>query len=342
MTIDQALTVHDVYPAVHARIERLLDDLADDRQMHQAVALLLQTRAPEDAMLLTPLLVHDAEAENPGDAVAIASAHHLWWLAAHVMDDVIDSAPLTYNSELGAGESVMAAVCCGISLPTKLICADFPSATATAILREYADAWTTSNNGQIRDLRNQVGNTSCGEVLRTYRDKNGAAYGMACAAAALAAGAAPSRVEAWREFGYALGTVGQFRNDQEDIVSGEHEDLHNGTATFLLTHFLENCCTTADRRRWLALLGSGDPAPEDLEALVREMTDPRCLAGYYATIAEMHDRVVTLLRDLTEGLRERPVVRQLHVLADRAAAPVDGFPRVTGRLPTAGAAPAAS
>lgn len=141
----------------------------------------------------------------------------------------------------------MAAVVVGSALPTQVLVAGLGTSDADQLVPEFSWAWIHSGEGLSLDIAGKPGSASFQDVLHTYRRKNGAAYGMACALAARVVGADQAQVDRWREFGVLLGLLGQFRNDQEDVANGRLEDLKNQTATYLLTHLLASAEPRAGR-----------------------------------------------------------------------------------------------
>jgi isopentenyl-diphosphate delta-isomerase len=300
-----------------------------------ALDRLLATRADELAMLAIPFLVAEVEGMSPRAAVPIAAAHRLWWTAAHVFDDVIDGGDLTYADSLGPGEAVMASVVCASTLPLKILAADLPHDRLPAVLGEFFDAWVMSNDGQLLDLANRLGGDR-EAVLKSYLHKNGAAYGMACAATARLAGADDQRVQQWRSFGCSLGLLGQFRNDQEDLTWDRDEDLRTGTMTYLLAHVIhvhQDCEHTED---FVAHLSCVAESSEAREAVKNYMLQPAALGGYFSLVAALHEATLRALRPLAGDYPQYPALRRI---VDDAARPLPDFQRrlaEEGRLAQSG------
>jgi heptaprenyl diphosphate synthase len=299
----------ELFPLVHHRISAAVDDLDASPTVQEAVRELVMMPSDEEAMLSVPLLVHAAETGDPKPAVPISSIHLLWWNAAHVFDDFIDGGQTNYSRTLPSGTALMAAVVCGSSLPMNIATRDFPATLIPGMVGEFFSAWTFSNDGQIRDLNGTPGGTSRDAILQTYRHKNGVPYGAVCAMAAYLAGVEERRVALWRQFGTILGLVGQFRNDQEDLVTGRDEDLANGTATYLLSHLLNTLSLTTEKAEVIDLVGRACRCDEARSRLKTLMLRPATLEGYFDQITSLRDKALDTLGHLG---RDNPYLNELH------------------------------
>jgi geranylgeranyl pyrophosphate synthase len=314
--LDELLT--EVRRCVDHAVERL--DSTD--RLRSAVRTLIALAPPEPAMVSVPLLVHRAETGCARPAVPVAAAHYLWWVAAHVFDDVIDHATTAYTEQITAEESVMAAVVCGSALPTRVLADGFDTSTAVPVVTEFFWAWIHSNEGQLLDVAGKPGTASSQDVLNTYRRKNGAPYGMACALAARVAGVDDRQVARWREFGVLLGMLGQFRNDQEDVASSRDEDLRNQTATYLLTHLLDSAEDPDGRADLVQLVDQAPHSDAARNGLHSRLLHADHLRGYLARVAELRGEVYAALH--ATG-RTGGAVRALEGFVEQAAEPVGPF-----------------
>ena len=272
-------SIECLFPLIHRRIRRALEDLSALPAIQQSASRLVHMLPEESAILSVPLLVYATETGNPGQAVPISAIHALWWTAAHIFDDYIDHGDTAYPCQASSGDPLMAAVACGLSLPALIAVDDFPHTVLPQMIREFSYAWLISNNGQIRDLNTDRSLTGPQAILLTYQQKTGAAYGAASAMAASLSGCSHARRAQWTDFGQALGLLGQFRNDQEDLVSGRDEDLKNGTATFLL-HCLLESVSDAPRRHVLSLLTQARLSPDSRSELKQLMLMPDVVEAY--------------------------------------------------------------
>jgi heptaprenyl diphosphate synthase len=305
-------------------VDLAVDRLDSTERLQTAVRTLIALAPPERAMLSVPLLVHRAETGCARPAVPVAAAHYLWWVAAHVFDDVIDHATTAYDEQITAEESVMAAVVCGSSLPTRVLADGLDTSNAVPVVTEFFWAWIHSNEGQLLDVAGKPGTASSQEVLNTYRRKNGAPYGMACALAARVAGVDDLQVTRWREFGVLLGMLGQFRNDQEDLATSRDEDLKNQTATYLLTHLFDSAEDPDGRADLVNLVDQAPHSDVARHRLRSRLLDTDHLRGYLARVAELRAEVYAALRATgkTGG-----AVRALEEFVEQAAEPVGPFAR---------------
>jgi geranylgeranyl pyrophosphate synthase len=313
--------VEETIDVVLDRVRSAIDE-TDPRLevIRSAMDALCTTREPERAVVALPVVVTRVEGGLPERGVAVAAVHHLWWLAAHVFDDVIDDGDLTLGGALSPASSVMAAAAASAGLALTILHSDLPECGAE-LAQEYAGAWLMSNDGQIRDTEQSCLRASVRDVLTTYVHKNGAAFGAACSMAAAAAGAEPARVALWRSFGCLLGAVGQLRNDEEDLVTDRNEDLRNGTATYLTAVALRG--EHASQLRVL-LDGDSGACPEGHLSAARALLRSCWVEGALAARrqqwrAELREH----LDELAPAVEERDV---LESLVAESTAPVEGCP----------------
>ncbi|RFU84224.1 hypothetical protein DY218_23715 [Streptomyces triticagri] len=228
-------------PDIDAELTAALDLLGPESSpVRAAVAALVGHRTFRYPLSALPLLVHAAETGDPRPAVPVSAVHQLWWISACHFDDVADGSAQAHPGELGADQAQLAAVVGGQLLPLRII-RELPGSEAlrARLCDEFVRASVAAADGQLSDLRADTGSATRDSVLAVYRGKSGAPFAMVTAMAALLAGASAPRVELWRELGSVFGLLWQFFNDQEDITSGRHEDLANGTVTHLLACAVE-------------------------------------------------------------------------------------------------------
>ncbi|GAA0555530.1 polyprenyl synthetase family protein [Actinomadura livida] len=284
------------------------------------------SRHAVDGMVMLPLLVHAAETWPGGvhrsPARPIAVVHLLWWASARHLDDLTDAPGAPSPGSTAAGKKILTALAVGSHLPARLV-ADLPvSGEVRARLGdEVSRAWLDAVDGQLRDLTERASAATPESVLRAYEGKTGAPYAMAAASAACLAGADDGRVTGWRSFGRALGVLRQLVNDQRDLDSGRHEDLANGTATYLLVHLLTSL-PAGRRREALALHAAARRSGSARAELAAWMLDEEVLGSYAASVAPLSDRAHRLLR-LLGGEPDR--IRELHRLVDETVGHLPGF-----------------
>lgn len=284
------------------------------------------SRRGMEGMITLPLLVHGAETGSADlhrtPARAVAVIHLLWWAAARHLDDLTDAPAAPAAGNVAAGKKILTALAVGSHLPARLV-ADLPvSGEVRARLGdEVSRGWLDAVDGQLRDLTERAPAATPQSVLRSYEGKTGAPYAMAAAAAACLAGADEARVTGWRSFGRALGVLRQLVNDQRDLVSGRHEDLANGTATYLLVHLLSSL-PAARRREVLDLHAAARHSGSARAELAARMLDDEVVDSYAASVAPLIDRAHRLL-GLLGG--EPRCVRELHRLVEETAGHLPGF-----------------
>ncbi|MEU1279237.1 polyprenyl synthetase family protein [Streptomyces sp. NPDC005805] len=262
-----------------------------------------------------PLLVHGAETGTAAPAVPLAALHDLWWTSACYLDDLADgNASLVQSGALGADEALLAAVVTGHVLPLRIV-RSLPVAESLrgALADEVLACAAGAADGQLADLRGDAARSPRDAVVQVYRGKSGAPFAMITATAALLAGADGGRVGRWRELGAVFGVLWQLFNDQEDIRSGRHEDLANGTVTWLLARALDAASPAGAAR-----IGELRRAARESEAARAELLGlllaPDTLDRYAADLAAHRDEALDLLgglggdeeyvrvlRDLVEG-----------------------------------------
>ncbi|NKZ09189.1 polyprenyl synthetase family protein [Actinomadura latina] len=270
-------------------------------------------------MITLPLMVHGAETGEPGPAAPIAVVHLLWWAAARYLDDLTDS---SCAPGAAAGPKVLTALAVGSHLPARLLAGLPVTATTRAALgEELSRCWLDAVDGQLRDLTGRAAAATPASVLRSYEGKTGAPYAMAAAAAGCLAGADGARVARWRAFGRSLGVLRQLVNDRRDLASGRHEDLANGTATYLLVQLL-SALPAGRRREALALHADARHSAAARAELTAWMLDGEIVDACAASVAPLVERAHGTL-GLLGG--EPGFVRELHGLVDETVGHMPGF-----------------
>lgn len=297
---------------IDAEIETALERLGPlAGTTRNSVAKLLEHRKLRHPLSVLPLLTHAVETGHPEPAVPLSAVHLLWWTSACYLDDLADANGARISGELGENEALLASVITGNSLPLQILLSQkLPESACSELISEFLDGWTIGVDGQIDDVRGEIGGASRASVVATYRGKSGAPFGMITAMAAIFAGATNERVALWREFGYVFGILWQIFNDQEDILSGRDEDLLNGTVTYLLASVVEDA--PADTREHV--LGLCSAARESLaarEELASLLRTPAALDRYRAEIDGFRAEAYRILTELGGDTTYLPVLRHL-------------------------------
>ncbi|MFJ2820479.1 polyprenyl synthetase family protein [Streptomyces toxytricini] len=314
-----ALVPLDVEAELDTAVRRLGPE-ADARAARGAVAGLLRRHPLRHPLWVLPLLVHGAETGDPAPAAPLAALHVLWWTSACHLDDLADAPGRTGPGEFGTGtgtgagpsEELMAAFLAGSVLPLRIVEAlPAPPATRAALASEVLTAWTAAAEGQLADIGTTAAQATPESAVAAYRGKSGGPYAMITAMAARLSGAEPRRVESWREFGTLFGILWQLFNDQEDILTGRHEDLRNGTPTHLLACALEGAARPAGRDRLLALSEAARRSAAARSELLAALLAPAVLDRYGAGLGAFRARAHRVLAALGGHERYLPALRRL-------------------------------
>ncbi|MFF3404769.1 polyprenyl synthetase family protein [Streptomyces sp. NPDC002742] len=281
-----------------------------------AVAELLAHRTFAYPLSVLPVIVHAVETGEPGPAVPLAVVHELWWTSACYLDDLADGQAVFAAGGLGESEALLATVISGIPLPLLVVQSPrIPERARVPLSAEIVRCWITATEGQLRDLRADVGAATVDAVVTAYLGKSGAPFSMVTAMAAQLAGRTVERVELWREFGNVFGILWQLFNDQQDILTGRDEDLANGTVTYLLACALEEA-TPDSVGHVLELHSAARRSPEARAALTGVLLAPEVLRRYEKDISGFRDRAHGLLRELGG---DSAYLSVLHDLVDQAS-----------------------
>ncbi|MFF3517221.1 polyprenyl synthetase family protein [Streptomyces sp. NPDC002573] len=296
-------TYLDLHREFSAGIEaELADSLARAGKsapaVRDAVDRLLRHQPMKYPLSVLPLLVHGAETGSAEPALPLSAVHVLWWTSACYLDDLADGQGAALPAGLGLHEALLAAIVTGHLLPLQVLESPaVPAAVRPALTAELLECGMTAAEGQMDDMRKNTGEAGRGTVLAAYRGKSGAPFAMITAMAAILSGARTERIRLWREFGDVFGILWQIFNDYEDLASGRHEDLLNGTVTYALACALEEA-SPGERQRILALHAgarTSDEARSDLAAL---LLGPSALAYCEKDLGEFRDTAYRLLDEL--------------------------------------------
>lgn len=301
---------------IAAERESALDLLGPSAaSVRAAVAELLEHRTFAYPLSVLPVIVHAVETGTPGPAVPLAVVHELWWTSACYLDDLADGQAAFAAGGLGESEALLATVIGGIPLPLLVVQSPrIPEAARGALSAEIVRCWITATEGQLRDLRADMG-ARRDAVVTAYLGKSGAPFSMVTAMAAQLAGRTHERVELWREFGNVFGILWQLFNDQQDILTGRDEDLANGTVTYLLACAVEDA-DAGSPDRILELHAAARHSLDARAALTAFLLAPEVLRRYEEDISAFRDRAHRLLRELGGDEAYSSVLRDL---VDRAS-----------------------
>ncbi|MCP3818752.1 polyprenyl synthetase family protein [Streptomyces sp. A3M-1-3] len=299
-------------PDVEAEIEAALERLGSSSDAAKnAVAKLLQHQKLKHPLSVLPLLVHAIETGTPTPAVPVSAVHVLWWTSACYLDDLADGHAVTPAGDFGENEALLASVISGNMLPIQIIQSQqVPESVRSALTAELVNGWIVAAEGQLVDIRGDVGSATRKSAITAYRGKSGGPFGMITAMAATLSGAKSERIELWREFGYVFGVLWQIFNDQEDILSGRNEDLMNGTVTYLLACAIEEA-SPHSRERILGLCAASRNSGQARSELTDLLLAPANLHQYREDVDEFRDEAYRVLGELGGDEDYLPVLRQL-------------------------------
>jgi geranylgeranyl pyrophosphate synthase len=278
----------------------------------------LRQQAAEDEMCLfaqTPLLVYAGCGGDPAATVPLAAATTLLFLGIDILDDLADGDLPDHWQGYRPSEINLAAATLLAALPQLIIAElEAPASRLAAMQRTLAQGLLRMSAGQQQDLA-LAGSpvVSPQEVEELAAAKSGAEIAMFGAMAAQFAGAAPEMVNAYEEFGRALGTGGQLASDCHDLFQASHsKDLANGTRTLPIALYL-NRLPEAERTGFLTLLeqARGDGAAQDA---VRTRLRPSGVLRLCAFIVELHCQ--RALRVLERAAPREPAATALKGLVD--------------------------
>ncbi|MFJ2392315.1 polyprenyl synthetase family protein [Streptomyces sp. NPDC087843] len=313
MTPAAYLDLHRKFSSeIEEEIGSILEGLGPSADsVRSVVTELLGHQKMKYPLSVLPLVVHGVETGSPEPAVPLSAVHVLWWTSACYLDDLADGYGAHPPAGLTAHEALLAAVVTGHVLALRAVGSRrVPEPVRGALTAEILDCGITAAQGQLGDMRADVGSASRNSVLTAYREKSGAPFGMITAMAAILAGAEARRIDLWREFGSVFGILWQLFNDQEDIASGRNEDLLNGTATYLSACALEDAAPDL-RHRILDLHAGARTSPVSRSALAGLLLTPAVLDRYEDEIHKLRDEAHRILGDLGGDERYLPVLRQL-------------------------------
>jgi hypothetical protein len=316
--VEEYFRLHQQFSAdIEAETEAALERLGPSAPtVRKALTGLLRHQKMKYPLSVLPLLVHGVETGAPGPAVPLSAVHVLWWTSACYLDDLADSHGANAPADLGPHEGLLAAVVTYNILPLKVLDSTLiPPSVRPALVAELLNGGIMAVEGQLIDLRGNIGAAPRSSVIAAYRGKSGAPFGMVTAMAATMGSGDAERIALWREFGHVFGILWQIFNDQEDITSGRNEDLLNGTVTYLLACALEDA-SPEGREHIADLHAAAPPSGTSRAALADLLLTPSVLARYEKDINAFRDEAYRILSELGGDERYLRILRQL---VDQAA-----------------------
>lgn len=284
----------------------------------EVVEAFLAARPATPISVAYPLLVHAAHTDDLRAAVPISAIHVAWLAAARFVDDLADR-DATHGGDAGLSlkQARLAAMLCLHILPAQILARlAIDSRLRDDLTADLNDGSLVGAEGQLREYRANPATADQNSVLRCYRGKNGGGFGLAGVMAARLAGADPTELRRWREFGHGLGALRQLRNDEDDLVSGRGEDLRNRVVTYLLTCLFADA-SASERQDLLDLYTRARKSEPARGELRRRLLDPDLLRRYLSQTAGLSRE----LHGILDQFGDRPYLGPLHALVTESARP---------------------
>lgn len=246
-----------------------------------------------------PLLVYAAVRGKEEEAYPLAAAATLLYRGVDILDDIADGD----WPELWRGyrrEEVNLAACTLVSCLPQIAISEMKinSEHRAMMLATVARGLLKMSSGQQRDIA-MTGRVDVTreEVESSVVSKSGEEVALFCALAAQAAGADPSRVEAYASMGRYYGTAGQLSSDCHEVFeASESRDLIHGTRTFPVVLFLEKT-SGSERERFLDLLNRAQGG-ESVGHQIREVLHSAGVLRWCAFLVEVYcERARRCLRE---------------------------------------------
>ena len=195
------------------------------------------------------MLCCGAAGGQPEDAVDISAAWLLFYVAAHVFDNVEDlDKPEAWYADYGPGMALNTG--CGLFFTASLALQDLLNdpnhlPAALEINRAFQEQMLIMSSGQHDDLTRQLINLD--QYWKIAEGKSGAFFQLACWAGARLAIDDPIALENFSEFGKRLGLLLQLLDDLGDInpspdnpaLANPKELLHSFAIAYAMTVFPE-------------------------------------------------------------------------------------------------------
>jgi geranylgeranyl pyrophosphate synthase len=248
---------------VFGYLEELIGRLPVPEHHRELLALHLEegraqsAELPEAPWIQLPILVHAACGGNEDAAIRLAGACTLVYLAADLLDNLMDDElPQRWSSRGPAQATLAAATLLAALARQALDQAEHDGIATTRIARLHRSltaTLVTMSAGQYDDLT--PGITADLEAARSVTErKAGAEFAFFAEAGAATATDDEDVVSAYRRFGLNLAAAGQIASDLGDVLGrSASRDLANGKRTLPVVHALVNL-GPAERVRLESLL----------------------------------------------------------------------------------------
>ena len=189
-----------------------------------------------------PLLISSAiRGDIDGHTYELASALTLLEAGIYTLDHIMDKEVDGVLTEVPPGAVLLGAICLLSYLPNRVLLA--PSnepATSTVLIRTLAEGLAKIGAGQLEDIAPASIPPTSRTIEFAIRMKTGERRALITTMAAHLSGGTPAQIEAYADFGRALGIARQLRSDLADLFgAAPSRDLASQTLTLPLALYLE-------------------------------------------------------------------------------------------------------
>ncbi|KGG23763.1 MULTISPECIES: polyprenyl synthetase family protein [unclassified Prochlorococcus] len=206
----------------------------------------------------SPLIIHCAIKGEERSAVKLAAACLFLYLAADIIDDIVDGDfSRHWGEEISSSEGILASVVFASSI-APLAMDDIGIGTHGACLLKasLSKCIISMAAGQQGDLRSSesLSSTPPEQVIKNVQAKSGSEIAGFALMAAQLAGAEPYIANEYMSIGRIIGTAGQIMTDCCELYNAsEGRDLANGTVTLPLAIHFQNLLEE-DKNHFLNLI----------------------------------------------------------------------------------------
>jgi hypothetical protein len=274
--------------------------------------------------LQLPLLVHFGIRGAPDGTIhQLAAALALLEAGIYTLDHIVDMEVDGPLLELPGGTVLLGAVCLISHLPNQVILALPRDAELTAgLARIFADGLARIGAGQLEDIATASQRApSSRRIEHAVTLKTGERRALFTTMAAVLADGTPAQVEAYAEFGRALGIARQLRSDLADLFGAiPSRDLASRVLTLPLALYLEGGdeARTAEMEQLLASAGKH-------RAVQRQICDRLRDSGTMREVVRRIERQCALALDRLDRVQPvapvAPLLRALVLSASVVATP---------------------
>lgn len=258
--------------------------------------------------LRLPLLACQAVGGDPIEAIPVVAAWHLFYCAAHLVDDVADQAELPLSPAL----TINAAF--GLTFLAQLSLASLAQGErGLALVDLFNRAGLRVVGGQADDLTWNAQTATLEDYWPMIGAKAGEWFALACRAGALCGGQ-PPEIDNYATFGYHLGVLVQLNDDFGALWTPRGPgDLTTVARTLPVVYGL-TVAPPATRQRILDLLALpalDGAALDDLRSLLADLG-----AVHYLTLQAGHQYILARAPILSLA-HPHPAQRELLAILDR-------------------------